>query len=461
MSNARYESSTDLSVPVEAAFAYHDRPGALDRLVPPWESVEIEHSDQSLAVGSRVVLKASLAGIPVRWHARHVAYDPPHRFEDVQDSGPFAAWHHTHLFEAAGEDSRLTDRVDYRLPGGVVGRTLGAGIAEGKLRQMFAFRHRITRDDLALMSRYPAKPMTVAISGQTGLVGSHLSSLLTTAGHSVRRIVRGDTAGDGEIAPWGSADQPSDWRGVDAVVHLAGKSIASGRWSEDVRRQIRESRVVKTRQLCETLAGLDHKPAVLICASATGIYGDRGEQLLDETSSPCDDFLADVAREWEAACQPAVDVGIRVVNARFGLILSPRGGALAKSIGPAKLFGGRLGSGRQWWSWIGIEDVAGAIVHAMHTDSLSGPVNFVTPQPVRNAEFAATLAGVLGRAALVPAPAMALRLALGEMADALLLSSTRVEPTRLVQSGYQYRFTELEKYLRYCLGRVREAPGRA
>ena len=450
----QFEATADLSVPIQAAFAYHDRPGALDRLMPPWESITIEHSDQSLAVGSKVVIKTSLFGIPVRWHARHVDYDPPHRFEDVQDSGPFAAWHHRHLFESTGEStSRLTDRVDYQLPGGWLGRTLGAGIARGKLDQMFAFRHRITRDDLDLMSRYPAGPLTVAISGQTGLVGSHLSSLLTTAGHRVRRIVRGDEPSGDQIVAWSSDDQAGELGGVDAVVHLAGKSIADGRWNDDVRQEIRDSRVAKTRQLCERLAALERKPATLICASASGIYGDRGEETLTESSPPADDFLADVAGDWEAACQPAVEAGIRVVNVRFGIILSPRGGALAKSLTPAKLFGGRLGSGRQWWSWIGIEDVAGAIVHALHDDSLCGPVNFAAPVPVRNAEFAATLGRVLGRAALVPAPAVALRLALGEMADALLLSSTRVEPAKLTRSGYEFRFTELEPYLRYCLGR--------
>ena len=203
------------------------------------------------------------------------------------------------------------------------------------------------------------------------------------------------------------------------------------------------------------LQKLDQKPKVLVCASATGIYGDRGDEVLDENSKPSEDFLADVAMQWEQACQPALDAGIRVVNARFGIILSPSGGALEKTLTPAKLMGGALGNGKQWWSWMALDDVVGALYHVLTTDSLNGPVNFVSPDPVRNRDFAKTLGRVLGRPALFPAPAFALRLALGEMADDLLLSSTRVQPKQLIESGYRFRFTHLEPFFRYCLGRQR------
>ena len=211
----------------------------------------------------------------------------------------------------------------------------------------------------------------------------------------------------------------------------------------------------KTRSLCESLAKLETKPEVLICASATGIYGSRGNEWLDESSSLGDDFLADVAREWENACQPAIDAGIRVVNARFGLVLSPKGGALQKMLTPAKFAGGSLGNGRQWWSWIALDDVLGAIYHAIAKSSLSGPVNFVSSDPITNAGFAKTLGQVIGRPAIFPAPAFMLRAALGEMADALLLSSARVKPTKLTESGYQFRFNDLTQFLKYSLGRER------
>ena len=453
----KYVASSPLPVSVEDAFAYHERRGALQRLVPPWESVEVEKTDNSLAVGSEVVLKTSLFGVPVRWVAQHTVYEPPRLFADTQLSGPFAKWNHEHHFEAVGEHSSLTDHIDFEVPLGVVGSMLGSKTALGKIESMFAYRHRVTRDDLMLQAEHPMGFKRVAISGSTGLVGKQLGSLLTLLGHEVIPIIRKDNgkpaAGQKTIAAWsGESDKLAD---TDVVVHLAGKPIASGRWSEQTKHQIRESRVEKTRSLCESLAKLQTKPQVLICASATGIYGSRGDELLEESSNLGDDFLADVAREWENACQPAVDAGIRVVNARFGLVLSPQGGALQKMLTPAKFAGGSLGNGKQWWSWIALDDVLGAIYHAIAEPSLSGPVNFVSNEPITNGGFAKTLGQVIGRPAIFPAPAFVLRAAMGEMADALLLSSARVKPGKLVESGYRFRFTDLTEFLKYSLGRER------
>ncbi|KAA1258714.1 Epimerase family protein [Rubripirellula obstinata] len=453
-----YIAQTNLPTPIEESFAYHDRPGALQRLVPPWESVELEHSDNSLAVGSRVVMKTKVMGVPLRWVAEHTEYDPPNLFADTQVSGPFASWDHRHEFFKSDSDaggSQLRDHIRYRLPMGQLGRIFGSGKARKTIEAMFAYRHRITRDDLQLSTDHPIEAMRVAVSGSSGMVGSSMSSLLTLLGHRVHPIVRSPDQDESSIAAWSSPEEAAKFDGVDAVIHLAGKSIASARWTDQIKSEIRDSRVIKTRQLCESLASLDNKPKVLICASATGIYGDRGEEVLNEDSAPHDDFLAEVAKEWEAACQPAIEAGIRVVNARFGIILSPSGGALQKTLTPAKLMGGALGNGKQWWSWMALDDVVGALYHAMATESVSGPVNFVAPASVRNRDFAKTLGRVLGRPALFPAPAFALRLALGEMADDLLLSSTRVEPAKLIQSGYQFRFTDLESFFQYSLGRNR------
>jgi uncharacterized protein (TIGR01777 family) len=453
--NEKYVASSSLPVSVEEAFAYHDRPGALKRLIPPWESVELEHSDNSLAVGSRVIMKTKIFGVPVRWVAEHTEYEPPNLFADTQISGPFAVWNHRHKFEAVGRYTDLHDCIEYRVPFGPIGRLMGGGKARATLEAMFAFRHRLTHDDLTLQADRPSKPLCVAISGSTGLVGGQLHSLLTLLGHQVRAIVRSPSNNESKISAWENETEAAKLADVDAVVHLAGKPIADSRWTDDVKQQIRDSRVVKTRELCESLAKLSQKPAVLICASATGIYGNRGDEILDEQSEPGNDFLASVAKEWEEACQPAVDAGIRVVNARFGIVLSPSGGALQKMLLPAKFAGGSLGSGDQWWSWIALDDVVGAIYHAITDPTLSGPVNFVSPEPITNRDFARTLAGVLGRPAIFPAPAFALRAALGEMADALLLASTRVIPTQLAKANYRYRFTELDEFLRYCLGRER------
>jgi hypothetical protein len=452
-----YVASSSLPVSVEDAFAYHERPGALQRLIPPWESVQIEHSDGSIRVGSRVVMKTSIAAVPVRWVAEHTQYDPPYRFADRQVSGPFQSWDHDHEFVEAGQFSLLRDSIRYRLPMGGLGQLLGGGMALRKLEAMFAYRHRITRDDLTLQADHPISPLSIAISGTSGLVGSSLGSMLTLLGHRIRPLVRSAGGDDAAIAAWSGEEESRKLSEVDAVVHLAGKPIAGGRWTAAVKEEIRNSRVQLTRSLCESLARLEKKPKVLVCASATGIYGNRGDELLDETSPPGNTFLADVAGDWERACRPAVEAGIRVVNARFGIVLSPRDGALAKMLFPAKFGGGSLGSGGQWWSWIALDDALGAIYHSIATESLAGPVNFVAPESCTNRQFARTLAATLGRPALFPAPAAALRMALGEMADALLLASARVRPEKLLTSHYRFRFTDLGESLRYLLGRERLA----
>ncbi len=452
----RFQASVELPVSIEEAFAYHERPGCLNRLIPPWESVEVERTDDSLAVGSRVVVKMSLAGVSLRWHARHTQYRPPELFADEQESGPFAFWRHQHQFAATGSNSsRLTDDIEYQVPLGQLGSLFGGSRVREKLDAMFAYRHRVTRDDLTLAARYRGDPLTIAVSGATGLVGGSLCNLLGLLGHRVLKITRGETGSENEIAAWSSDEEFARFNDVDVVVHLAGKPIAGSRWTDEIKQQIRDSRVEKTRSLSQRLAKLSRPPQTLICASATGIYGDRGDEMLNETSAPGDDFLANVGQEWEGACQAAAEAGIRVVNTRFGMIISPRGGALQKMLGPAKLCGGALGNGRQYWSWIALDDVLGGIVHAMATPQLTGPVNFVSPTPMSNREFAKTLGQVLGRPALFPAPAVALRLAVGEMADALLLASSRVIPDKLAASGYGFRFASLRDVLRYSLGKER------
>jgi uncharacterized protein (TIGR01777 family) len=302
--------------------------------------------------------------------------------------------------------------------------------------------------------------MLVAVTGSTGLVGGALTPRLAAGGHQVVRLVRPATTAllPGERAvswdPAAGAIDSTGLVGVDAVVHLAGESIASGRWTEARKRRIRASRVGSTRLLAEALARLARPPRVLVAASATGYYGDRGDEVLREESAPGSGFLAGVCREWEAAAEPAARHGIRVVHLRIGLVLSRAGGALASLLTPFRLgAGGPVGSGAQYWSWITLDDLLGAILHALTTEALAGPVNAVAPNPVSNREFAKTLGRVLRRPALLRLPAFAARLVLGEMADALLLASARVVPARLQATGYAFRAPTLEGALRHELGR--------
>jgi uncharacterized protein (TIGR01777 family) len=297
--------------------------------------------------------------------------------------------------------------------------------------------------------------MNILVTGGTGLIGSALASALGTGEHRVTRLVRSDPIpGEAEVRwnPDAGEIDTGSLEGVDAVVHLAGESIAAGRWTPERKARIRDSRVKGTQLLCDALAALSQPPKILACASAIGYYGNRGSETLNEESGSGDGFLAEVCREWEAAIAPAVQSGIRVVNLRIGVVLSAAGGALAKMLLPFRMsVGGRIGSGRQYMSWVALDDVVGVIEYALITGTLQGPVNVTAPRPVTNSEFTKTLGRVLRRPTLFPMPGFAARLAFGEMSDELLLASTRVEPARLLATGYEFRYPTLEGALRHLL----------
>jgi hypothetical protein len=241
-------------------------------------------------------------------------------------------------------------------------------------------------------------------------------------------------------------------RGADAVIHLSGESVASGRWTAARKASILESRIASTTLLARTIAGMEDLPKTWLCASAIGIYGDCGERVVDETGASGKGFLADVCRKWEEAARPAAEAGCRVVNLRFGVVLSEHGGALKAMLGPMRLgLGGAIGNGRQYMSWIALDDAVGAIMHVLESAAVSGPVNLVSPNPATNAELTKALGRVLSRPTLFAVPAFAIRLALGEMADEMLLASTRVRPARLIESGYRFAWPELEPMLRHAL----------
>lgn len=295
----------------------------------------------------------------------------------------------------------------------------------------------------------------IVVTGATGLVGSRLVAELESAGAQVIRAVRRpvkDTARELFWNPDQGEIDDGKLEGVDAVVHLAGENISGKRWNDAFKQRILDSRVKGTRLIGEAIARLAAKPRTFLCASAIGYYGNRGDESLTEAAAPGNDFLAGVCRQWEAACQPARDAGVRVVNARIGVVLSPDGGALAKMLTPFKLgAGGKIGDGIQYVSWISLDDLVSALVFMLANPSVTGPVNAVSPQPVTNAEFTNALGRVLRRPTILPMPAFAARLAFGEMADALLLSSTRVVPQALQAAGYRFRYPELELALSHLL----------
>ncbi len=456
----RFTHESALRAPARAVFDWHARPGAFERLAPPWQPLQIVESSGGIGDGGRVVFDARFGPLSRRWVAVHRDVVPGERFTDEQLSGPFASWVHTHRFLEQGEGtSRLVDEVEYRLPFGAPAAALGGALAEREIARLFRFRHRRTRDDLARHTAYVDRPrLVVAMSGASGLVGGALAPFLTTGGHTVRRLVRrAARPGSGEIAwdPAGRVLDPAVLEGCDAVVHLAGENIGAARWTAARKAAIRESRVASTRLLCEALARMARPPRVLVAASAIGWYGARDDDRgLDEQGPAGTGFLADLTQAWEAALEPARAAGIRVVALRIGVVIAAQGGALAKMLPAFRAgLGGPIGGGRQWVSWIALDDLVGIAHAALFEESWNGPINAVSPQAVRQSELARTLGRVLRRPALLPLPAFAVRALFGEMGQELLLDGARIEPRRLLDAGFPFLHAALEEALRFDLGR--------
>jgi hypothetical protein len=298
-------------------------------------------------------------------------------------------------------------------------------------------------------------PQRALITGASGLIGSRLVAALSADGFAVAALVRREVRPGGQEIRWDPEHgqlNPAEVEGFDAVIHLAGENIAAGRWTPQRKRIILRSRMEGTDLLCRTLAKLQRRPRVLVSASAAGYYGDRGDELVDEDSPPGKGFLAEVTRQWEAATQAASDAGIRVVNLRLGMVLSAAGGALPRMLRPFKAgLGGVFGSGRQYVSWIAIDDLVSVVRFAIATGDLAGPVNAVSPGAVTNRQFVTTLARVLHRPAVVPLPAIAVRLMFGEMGQTLLLEGARVRPAKLLQRGFSFQYPDMESALRHEL----------
>ncbi len=446
---------TPLPVPAERALAWHRRPGAFERLTPPWVDVRVTSRTGGVDPGDRVRLRVRKGPAAFDWTLEHAPAEGGEGFADVQVDGPFAAWRHDHLFADEPGGAALVDRVRFALPGPV---SFLSRAVRRDLARLFAFRHRTTREDLLAHARAgEAAPRTVLVSGARGLVGAAVCAVLGGAGHRVLRLVRRAARSADEVA-WdpahGLAD-PGALEGADAFVHLAGESIAGGLWTEERKRRIAESRTRGTRALAEAVARATRGPRVMLSASAIGIYGSRGDETLDEGSADGRGFLADVGRGWESALEPARAAGVRTVALRLGLVVTPRGGLLGKLLLPFRLgLGGPLGDGAHWMSWVSLDDAAFAFLHALHRDDLSGPVNVTAPAPVRNDDFTRILAGALGRPARFRVPAAVLRTASAEMAAEVFLASQRVVSSRLTGAGFVFRDATLDGALRHALGKA-------
>lgn len=466
MPNATFTLRSAMPASADELYAWHARPGAFQRLQPPWESVVV--SDSRGGFGEEkytLTMHAPVLG-PFKgtWVAEAFDFRPGEGFRDRQLKGPFAFWEHTHRMIPDGPNaSFLEDHIEYRLPVGAVGRLFGGGMVRRRLAAMFAYRHALTASDLRRHARYADKPrLTVAVTGSRGLVGSELVPFLTTGGHRVVRLVTGKGRppyDDGtRWVDWDPAAglDPAVLDGVDAVVHLAGDNVAEGRWNDAKKRKIAESRVGPTRNLAGAIAArpAGSRPKAFVCASAVGYYGDRGDEVLTEESPPGTGFFPDTCRAWEDATGAARDAGVRTANLRIGVVLSPKGGALGKQLFAFKAGAGAvLGSGKQWVPWVTVSDLVGIVHHALMGEDVGGPVNACAPNPVTNREFTKTLGRVLRRPAFFWLPRFALRTAFGEIADEALLASMRTVPKKLHDTGFAFDHDELEPALRFLLGR--------
>lgn len=448
---------SDMPVSAAELYAWHMRPGAVERLMPPWVKAEVLRREGGVEDGGTILMQLGIGPFKTKWLARHEEALPGRQFIDEQVEGPFSKWRHTHRFMPLdAEKSALEDYIHFRMKGGGLGRSFGTSFVFSELARMFPWRHARTRLDLKRHKAAALAPMRIVVSGASGLVGEALCAFLSTGGHRVDRLVRKPPAAgstDVHYDPAAGTIDAAALEGADAIIHLAGENIAQ-RWTPAGMNRIRESRREGTRLVADAIAKMTRKPQVFIAASAVGYYGDRDAEPVDESDRTAGTgFLAEVCQAWEMASFSARDAGVRTVNLRLGVVLTPRGGALAKMLPPFKLgLGGPIGTGNQWMSWIGLDDLLGVVLHVLGTPALEGPVNATSPQPVQNRDFTAALASALHRPAFLPLPAAAILTLFGDMGKAMLLEGQRVIPGKLQETGFRFETPYLAEALKWELG---------
>ncbi|MDD2467834.1 MAG: TIGR01777 family oxidoreductase [Desulfobulbus sp.] len=457
MSKGRFCFASHFPCTARELYDWHSRPRALERLIPPWENTQVIQRTGSLDPGGQVELRLHAGPIPYRWHARHIENVPGVMFRDIQERGPFASWTHTHRFADTPHGALLEDEIAYALPG----QGLLPGFADNQvkktLERVFRYRHATLRDDIFLHQSCSRTPLRILITGASGVLGSALRPLLTTGGHEVWTLVRRTPAPGGNEIYWNPTKGELNLEGLppfDAVIHLAGDNIGEGRWTQEKKKRVIDSRVQGTGLIAKTLAAQVVKPKVFLSASAVGFYGNCLDCCMREEDRVGADFISDVCALWEHSARPAEDAGIRTVFMRIGVVLSPQGGALQRLLSTSAIgFSRGFGKGDQYISWIGINDMVGAVLHTLSCEQLEGPVNIAAPEPVTNGELMQALARVVRRPLLPAVPAGLLKTIYGQMASEVLLGGCRVATDKLQQSGYVFRQASLEPALRQLLGR--------
>ncbi|MBC2705810.1 TIGR01777 family oxidoreductase [Desulfobacula sp.] len=457
MSHNVYIKRTKINAPVEILFSWHAGKGAISRLTPPWAPLKmISRSGRGIQKGVKVAFRLSLFKIPMIWEAEHIAYQENKLFKDRQIKGPFAKWEHTHRFIADGNaGSIMEDKVEFKLPFGFLSRPF-YGFAKKEFERMFNYRHRVLKYDLEHHVDKTRKKR-ILISGASGTIGSILVPFLRTCGHEVIRLVRKEeTLLEDEIFwdPYNGILDLEKAGPFDAVINLNGVDISRGRWTQSQKKRIIDSRIIPTRLLVKKMADLDPKPDVFISSSAVGFYGEGKNKILSETDNMGDCFISRVCKQWEDASMTTQKLGIRTIQLRIGVVLTPAGGALKRMELPFKTgCGVKLSHGRQYMSWISMDDVLSGILHILRDHEIQGPVNLTAPNPVTNKEFSKTLARVFSKKVFFTLPKFVALFLWGELGKETLLASARVKPGKLLDNGFSFQHETLLFALKDMLGR--------
>lgn len=458
MRNSLFTCKTEIHSDIHTAFHWHEQEGALMRLTPPWEKIELMDKDEGIEVGARCNINVGTGFFSIPWQAEHIEYYKDKHFKDRQNSGPFSLWEHSHDFEESDGITTITDSVEYRLPLHALTEPFAGWFVRNKLNKMFAYRQNVSKNDIEILNEYMPEPKTIVVSGASGVVGTELIPYLQTQGHKIIRLIRNEKElCIGDVCWNPNADIIEDkFEGADVVIHLAGEPIGNENWSNEKKLSIVDSRTRSTSLLAKTIANMDKPPKLLICASAIGFYGDRGDEELNEDSETGKDFISHVCFHWERATKAAEDRGIRVVHLRIGVALTPAGGALERMVTPFNIgLGMILGSGQQYLSWVAIDDVLYAMTHIMETESLSGPVNLTSPNQVRMKEFSNKLAEIMRRPRFFRVPEWLIKTVYGQMGKEVILSGAKVNPKKLLESGFRFRYPLLDDALMHLLGRAK------
>ncbi|MBU1194654.1 MAG: TIGR01777 family oxidoreductase [Proteobacteria bacterium] len=452
-----YTKTTKINVPVQTAFQWHEQNGAIDRLTPPWAPLKlVRRRGIGIDNGVKVWFRLKIFHIPMLWVAQHTEYQKNVMFKDHQVKGPFSKWEHTHRFIPDGDDAcYMEDTVEFKLPLGWLSRPLYT-FARKEFDRMFTYRHRVLKQDLEHRFK-DSKPKRILISGASGTIGSVLVPYLKTNGHQVIRLVRKKGLLQEDELFWDPYQGELDLEKTapfDVVINLNGVDISRGTWTQKQKKKIIDSRIIPTFLLVEKIKRLAIKPRVFISSSAIGYYGEGGDAVLEESHGPGDSFISTVCDLWEDASVDAHKSGIRTVMLRIGVVLTPAGGALKRMELPFKAgLGVRLSHGRQYMSWISMDDAISGIMHIIHHPEIEGPVNLTAPNPVTNRVFSDTLAKVFSKKVYFVMPAFIAKLLWGQMGKETLLTSARVIPKKLLSTGFLFQHERLICALKDMMGR--------